>query len=403
MLTAKTSGELLNAFYVEGFDAAVDLLMQDERFVEFTVALVERHQLAGPLSQEIQKSAARSMFADEIFVIEAARSIASVAAQLAKEEGIGPVEIRKTIKKYNDERGINLKEVHNARNTRVTPGGPTAFESARLVGKSTPEGEQGADTETPIERVTRESLPAIVTIYTKSEIPESENQSLESYFGFKPVKAESSEDAPKEGPHKQSALGSGVFIDPDGYILTNAHVAATGGKSSSYVISLLLPNGEEEEVEARLVMSDPSVDIAVLHIDRTNCHALSMEKPSKPVKVGNQIVALGNPFGVGRTATFGGVSGLDRADVGISEEKIPFIQVDAPINPGNSGGALVRVSTDEEGNPHGELIGINTAIFSRSGGSVGIGFAIPIEHIKDRVESAIAFDKAFRALKPKGK
>ncbi len=160
---------------------------------------------------------------------------------------------------------------------------------------------------------------------------------------------------------KSNSVGSGVIIDAkNGYILTNRHVIAD---ASQIEVTLT----DRRELEARLVGADPEMDIAVLKVDAADLTAMPVGDSGK-LKTGDFVVALGNPFGLGQTATLGIVSALGRSGLGI-EGYEDFIQTDASINPGNSGGALVDLT--------GSLIGINTAILSRTGGNIGIGFAIP--------------------------
>lgn len=160
--------------------------------------------------------------------------------------------------------------------------------------------------------------------------------------------------------YKSSALGSGVIVSADGYILTNYHVI-----KGAQEIKVILYDGRE--FTGRVIGDDPATDIAVLKIDAKDLPAIKIGE-SRNLKTGDVVLAIGNPFGLNQTVTMGIVSAVGRADVGISSYE-DFIQTDAAINPGNSGGALVNAS--------GELVGINTAIFSTSGGYMGIGFAIP--------------------------
>jgi serine protease Do len=175
----------------------------------------------------------------------------------------------------------------------------------------------------------------------------------------------------------ERALGSGVIISPEGYILTNNHVV---DGATSVVVTL----HDKREFKARVVGTDPRTDIAVIKIDGSNFPALTLGDSSK-VEVGDVVLAIGNPFGVGQTVTSGIVSATGRAGLGI-EQVEDFIQTDAAINPGNSGGALV----DDEG----QLIGINTAILSgNSGGSQGIGFAVPINMARSDMDQIVAHGK----------
>ncbi len=164
----------------------------------------------------------------------------------------------------------------------------------------------------------------------------------------------------------QRALGSGVIVSKNGYIITNNHVIDGADK-----ITVTIP-GDKKEYEAKLIGRDAKSDIAVIKIDKNDLTPVRFFDSDK-VKVGDLVFAIGNPFGVGETVTHGIVSAIGRNSMGI-EEYENFIQTDAPINPGNSGGALLNSS--------GDLIGINTAIVTRSGSSAGIGFAIPSNMVK---------------------
>ena len=180
---------------------------------------------------------------------------------------------------------------------------------------------------------------------------------------------------PKIGARK--ALGSGVIISPEGYILTNNHVV-----EGATEVTVTLP--DKREMKARVVGTDPRTDIAVLKIDGSNFPVLTLADSSK-VEIGDIVLAIGDPFGVGQTVTSGIVSATGRGGLGI-EQLEDFIQTDAPINPGNSGGALV----DDEGH----LIGINTAILSgSSGGNQGIGFAVPVNMARHDLDEILAHGK----------
>ncbi len=181
------------------------------------------------------------------------------------------------------------------------------------------------------------------------------------------------------GPEVEHGLGSGVIVTKDGYILTNNHVV-DGAKE----VKVTLPDGRE--FTAKVVGRDPKTDIAVVKIDADNLPVVPMAD-SHNVKVGDVVLAVGNPFGVGQTVTEGIVSAKDRGGMGI-EHYEDFIQTDAAINPGNSGGALVDID--------GRLIGINTAILTRSGGSQGVGFAIPSDLARSVMESLIQYGHVTR-------
>ena len=182
--------------------------------------------------------------------------------------------------------------------------------------------------------------------------------------------------APKR---RQQGMGSGVIVNPDGYIVTNNHVVAEGDE-----IHVVL--GDQRKFEAELVGTDPKTDLAILKIDASGLPFLSWGD-SSTLQVGEMVVAVGNPFGLSQTVTMGIISAVGRTGVGLADYE-DFIQTDAAINPGNSGGALVNVQ--------GELIGINTAIFTRSGGYMGIGFAIPSNMAKGVAQSLKAYGKVVR-------
>jgi serine protease DegQ len=162
-----------------------------------------------------------------------------------------------------------------------------------------------------------------------------------------------------------------VIVTTDGYVLTNSHVVSA---ADSIAVAL----GDDRRVDARLIGTDPDTDLAVLKIDLPNLPVMTFGR-SETLKVGDVVLAIGNPFNVGQTVTMGIVSALGRSNLGINTFE-NFIQTDAAINEGNSGGALV--------DSNGHLVGINTAIFSRTGGSIGIGFAIPttiITQVMDQI------------------
>ncbi len=165
----------------------------------------------------------------------------------------------------------------------------------------------------------------------------------------------------EQGAMPQAGLGSGVIISPDGYILTNNHVVE-GADEIEVVLN------DSRRSRAKLIGTDPDTDLAILKVSLDRLPVIALGN-SDALQVGDQVLAIGNPFGVGQTVTSGIVSALGRNQLGINTFE-NFIQTDAAINPGNSGGALVDSS--------GQLMGINTAIYSRSGGSMGIGFAIPV-------------------------
>lgn len=219
--------------------------------------------------------------------------------------------------------------------------------------------------------VVKRTAPAVVNIFSKrvtkgqrSVSPLFDDPLFRRFFG------DSFGKKPEE--RTQSSLGSGVVVSPNGLVITNHHVIE-GATEITVVLA------DRRQFEATLVLSDERTDLAVLKIDPMGDNLPWLElRDSDEAEVGDLVLALGNPFGVGQTVTSGIISALARTRVGITDFGF-FIQTDAAINPGNSGGALVTMD--------GKLIGINTAIFSGSGGSVGIGFAIPSNMVRTVVEA----------------
>jgi Do/DeqQ family serine protease len=214
----------------------------------------------------------------------------------------------------------------------------------------------------------RKAVPAVVNIFTSKEIKSPRNPFLDDplfrhFFG----------DRLEEEPQRAASLGSGVIVSSKGYILTNHHVVEAADE-----IEVALVDGKK--LKARAVGSDPETDIAVLQVEGGPVTAITFGD-ADALRVGDVVLAIGNPFGVGQTVTMGIVSALGRSQLGINTFE-NFIQTDAAINPGNSGGALIDTA--------GNLVGINTAIYSRSGGSLGIGFAIPASSAKQVMEQIIA-------------
>lgn len=212
------------------------------------------------------------------------------------------------------------------------------------------------------------AMPSVVNIFTSKKRPANPHQQFlddplfKRFFG----------DQPDDQAQHESSLGSGVIVNENGLILTNQHVIEAADE-----IEVALVDGRT--VRAHLVGADPDTDLAVLKIDVKNLPAITFADPEKN-KVGDVVLAIGNPFGVGQTVTQGIISALGRNHLGISTFE-SFIQTDASINPGNSGGALI----DADGN----LVGINSAIYSRNGGSMGIGFAIPVSIAKQVMEQIV--------------
>ncbi|WP_031431232.1 DegQ family serine endoprotease [Methylomicrobium agile] len=222
------------------------------------------------------------------------------------------------------------------------------------------------------------SMPAVVNISTTTNIEVAENPLLQDPF-FRHFF-----NLPNQSPRQQqkNSLGSGVIIDSDkGYVLTNNHVIDKADK-----IMVTLSDGRQ--LDARLVGADPEADVAVVQIQGDNLTELPMADSSQ-LRVGDFVVAIGNPFGLGQTVTSGIISALGRSGLGI-EGYEDFIQTDASINPGNSGGALVNLN--------GEFIGMNTAILAPSGGNVGIGFAIPSNMVASLMDSLVKHGEVRRGL-----
>jgi serine protease DegQ len=211
--------------------------------------------------------------------------------------------------------------------------------------------------------------PSVVNIFTQQKVRSPTHPALQDpifryFFG----------DRLDARPREVSNLGSGVIVSPNGYILTNQHVVEAADE-----IQVALANGQTKTLPARVVGADPETDLAVLKIDADNLPAITFAQADS-LKVGDWVLAVGNPFGVGQTVTAGIVSALGRTHLGINTFE-NFIQTDAAINPGNSGGALV----DGAGN----LVGVNSAIYSRTGGSQGIGFAIPVSIARQVMEQIV--------------
>jgi serine protease DegS len=218
------------------------------------------------------------------------------------------------------------------------------------------------------------AAPAVVNLYTtkvvsKAGHPLFEDPQFRRFFG---------DNLPKQ-KRMESSLGSGVIMSPEGYILTNNHVTAGADQ-----IVVALKDGRE--TLARVIGSDPETDLAVLKIDLKNLPSITIGR-SDNIRIGDVALAIGNPFGVGQTVTMGIISATGRNQLGLNNYE-DFIQTDAAINPGNSGGALVDAN--------GNLTGINTAIFSKSGGSQGIGFAIPIKLATEVMKSIIEHGQVIR-------
>lgn len=220
--------------------------------------------------------------------------------------------------------------------------------------------------------VVRQAAPAVVNVYSSRTVqnrsPFAGDPFFERFFGRQPRERE------------VNSLGSGVIVDPSGVIVTNNHVVQ-GAQELRVVLN------DRREFEAEILLADERTDLAVLKVNAPEALPTLRFDDSGTSEVGDLVLAIGNPFGVGQTVTSGIVSALARTDVGITDYAF-FIQTDAAVNPGNSGGALVDMD--------GELIGVNTAIFSRSGGSNGIGFAIPSEMVRSVVDAAVSGSELVR-------
>jgi serine protease DegS len=232
------------------------------------------------------------------------------------------------------------------------------------------DGEQGMGTgSVSYADAVAKAAPAVVNVHTTKVVsgrsnPLPEEPLFRRYYG----------DAPGTSRRRalETSLGSGVIISPQGYLLTNLHVIDQADE-----IRVALQDGRT--VAAAVVGTDPETDLAVLKVDLQDLPSITLGE-SENLRVGDVVLAIGNPFGVGQTVTMGIVSATGRNDLGINTFE-NFIQTDAAINPGNSGGALI--------DPYGQLVGVNTAIVSRSGGYQGIGFAIPVSLAKGIMKQII--------------
>ena len=222
--------------------------------------------------------------------------------------------------------------------------------------------------------VVEKVAPSVVTVYSKRtvrqdlQLPFLDDQMLRRFFG---IPGDSTSPGPQQ--RQERGLGSGVIISTDGYILSNSHVVENADE-----VKVVL-SGKAEEMLAKVIGTDPQTDIAVLKVNSEHLPAITLTD-SANLRVGDVLLAVGNPFGVGQTVTMGITSAVGRGGFGIVDYE-DFIQTDASINPGNSGGALVDAD--------GRLVGINTAIMSRTGGNMGVGFAVPINLARGVMEQII--------------
>lgn len=235
------------------------------------------------------------------------------------------------------------------------------------VKEAAPDGAQKPGGPGGFSDAAKKAMPSVVNVFTSKEVkipphPLLDDPMFRRFFG----------DGFESGTRRATSLGSGVIVSPEGHILTNHHVVETADE-----IEIALADGRK--ARARIIGSDPETDLAVVKVDMKGLPAMTFGR-SDQARVGDMVLAIGNPFGVGQTVTMGIISALGRTHLGINTFE-NFIQTDAAINPGNSGGALADAS--------GNLIGINTAIYSRTGGSLGIGFAIPASLAKQVMEQII--------------
>jgi serine protease Do len=229
----------------------------------------------------------------------------------------------------------------------------------------------GNDLQSQVKATANKVIPAVVSIASTVMVRDQTFSDEALPFGLF-----------KEPPaHRQYGQGSGVIASPDGYIITNHHVVA-----DAVDVEVIL--ADRRQFKGKVVATDPKTDVAVVKIHATNLPA-AVWGDSSQLAVGDFVLAIGNPLGLSRTVTFGIVSAVGRADVGVADFE-DFIQTDAPINPGNSGGALVNIN--------GEVVGINTAIASPTGGSVGVGFAIPSNMARAAMQSLIKTGRVVRGF-----
>ncbi len=229
----------------------------------------------------------------------------------------------------------------------------------------------GHDLQSQVKATASKVMPAVVSIASTVMVRDQAFTDDALPFGLS-----------KEPPtRRQYGQGSGVIVSPDGYIVTNNHVVA-----DAVDVEVLL--ADRRQYKGRVVATDPKTDVAVVRIRATNLQYAAWGDSSR-LAVGDFVLAIGNPLGLSRTVTFGIVSAVGRADVGVADFE-DFIQTDAPINPGNSGGALVNIK--------GEVVGINTAIASPTTGSVGVGFAIPSNMVRAAMQSLIKTGRVVRGF-----
>lgn len=242
--------------------------------------------------------------------------------------------------------------------------------SAEARGRLLPVG-AGGDLQNQVKTTASKVIPAVVSIASTVMVRDQAFSDEMLPFGL----------FREPPPRRQYGQGSGVIVSSDGYIVTNNHVVA-----DAVDVEVIL--ADRRQFKGKVVATDPKTDVAVVKIQSTNLPTVPWGDSSN-LAVGDFVLAIGNPLGLSRTVTFGIVSAVGRADVGVADFE-DFIQTDAPINPGNSGGALV--------NTNGELVGINTAIASPTGGSVGVGFAIPSNMARTAMQSLIRTGRVVRGF-----
>jgi serine protease Do len=243
---------------------------------------------------------------------------------------------------------------------------PASYAAGRLIPVVS-----GGDLQAQIKATAAKVIPAVVSIASTVMVKEPAFSDEGLPFGLF-----------KEPPaRRQYGQGSGVIVSSDGYIITNNHVVA-----DAVDVEVIL--ADRRQFKGKVVATDPKTDVAVVKINATNLPTVSWGN-SSTLAVGDFVLAIGNPLGLSRTVTFGIVSAVGRADVGVADFE-DFIQTDAPINPGNSGGALVNIT--------GELVGINTAIASPTGGSIGVGFAIPSNMAHAAMQSLLKTGRVVRGF-----
>jgi serine protease DegQ len=267
---------------------------------------------------------------------------------------------------------LALLFVVNTLRPDLLPGGRPAASVAKIATPAAAPVAPAAGKLASFSEAAKRAMPAVVNIYTSKEVkaqqrpPFMDDPVFRYFFGGEGEQSQS---------QKSNNLGSGVIVSEQGYILTNAHVVEAADE-----IEVAL--ADNRRAKAKVIGTDPETDLAVIKIDLPKLPAIAFGQ-SEQAQVGDMVLAIGNPFGVGQTVTFGIVSALARSHLGINTFE-NFIQTDAAINPGNSGGALVDIN--------GNMIGINTAIYSRTpgGASLGIGFAIPATTAKMVLDQLVA-------------